>query len=475
MKQTVGEFLATLRRANGYTQQEVADRLGVSNRTLSAWERDTSAPDILLLPVLADLYGVTVDEILRGERRAAEEKPLSKDSKARIYKSRLATFTLQSWVLTGVVFFGLILFFAGWFTDIRTIAWVGWQWWILLFWLGLGMVVLGLLALVALWKFAEMQADDEDDEAHYGTFCILLWRQLSSALYIFSALSFIFGVIVIFVVWDVGDFLALIVCFLALAVAFYAFGFALTRISLAKWGGEDAALLRKKDDRRIRKLALFGLIPLVLAIVAVYVTSVFTFPVREYAETIAATREEFTEKMETISITYQDVYGELMPLPWESEPLIEPGNYYLRLSEVAETATPDEWIDLGYGFTGKFNEDKSECHVTAVLRVDEEGNTIDSIWQLACRIDIEEGYHVYDLYIHNEHSDYVDTSMPPLSQYAGVWTEYRVTEDGYALVHTVRAMYEELGAVIALALLAGDVLTCFAVYYAKREKLKIKL
>ena len=76
MKQTVGEFLATLRRANGYTQQEVADRLGVSNRTLSAWERDTSAPDILLLPVLADLYSVTVDEILRGERRAAEEKPL---------------------------------------------------------------------------------------------------------------------------------------------------------------------------------------------------------------------------------------------------------------------------------------------------------------------------------------------------------------------------------------------------------------
>ena len=39
-KQTIGEFLATLRKANGYTQQEIADRLGISNRTLSGWECD---------------------------------------------------------------------------------------------------------------------------------------------------------------------------------------------------------------------------------------------------------------------------------------------------------------------------------------------------------------------------------------------------------------------------------------------------
>ena len=76
-RQTIGAFLATQRKAHGYTQEEVADKLGISNRTLSKWETDRSSPDILYLPALADLYGVTVDEILRGERTKREEIPLS--------------------------------------------------------------------------------------------------------------------------------------------------------------------------------------------------------------------------------------------------------------------------------------------------------------------------------------------------------------------------------------------------------------
>ncbi len=68
-KKTLGSFLSALRRAQGLTQQEVADRLMVSNRAVSRWERDEAMPDILLLPAIADLFGVTVDELLRGERK----------------------------------------------------------------------------------------------------------------------------------------------------------------------------------------------------------------------------------------------------------------------------------------------------------------------------------------------------------------------------------------------------------------------
>ncbi len=68
-KKTLGSFLSALRRAQGLTQQEVADRLAVSNRAVSRWERDEAMPDILLLPAIADLFGVTVDELLRGERK----------------------------------------------------------------------------------------------------------------------------------------------------------------------------------------------------------------------------------------------------------------------------------------------------------------------------------------------------------------------------------------------------------------------
>ena len=67
-KKSIGAFLAVLRKANGFTQQEVADRLSVSNRTVSSWECDSALPDILLLPALAELYGVTADEILARKR-----------------------------------------------------------------------------------------------------------------------------------------------------------------------------------------------------------------------------------------------------------------------------------------------------------------------------------------------------------------------------------------------------------------------
>ena len=68
MRTSIGEFLFILRKSKGMTQQEVADRLGVSNKTVSSWETGASCPDISLLPAIAELYGVTCDELLRGER-----------------------------------------------------------------------------------------------------------------------------------------------------------------------------------------------------------------------------------------------------------------------------------------------------------------------------------------------------------------------------------------------------------------------
>ena len=69
----IGDFLAALRKARGYTQQAVAERLNLSNKTISKWESGGGLPDITVLPALAELYGVTVDEILAGQR--LEGKP----------------------------------------------------------------------------------------------------------------------------------------------------------------------------------------------------------------------------------------------------------------------------------------------------------------------------------------------------------------------------------------------------------------
>ena len=73
-RKSIGSFIAVLRKANGLTQRELADKLGVSDKAVSRWERDETAPDLYLIPVIAEIFGVTSDELLRGER-AGESAP----------------------------------------------------------------------------------------------------------------------------------------------------------------------------------------------------------------------------------------------------------------------------------------------------------------------------------------------------------------------------------------------------------------
>ena len=70
-KKTMGSFIAALRRASGMTQRELAERLNVSDKSVSRWECDDGYPDLSLIPVIAEIFGVTADELLRGERKAS--------------------------------------------------------------------------------------------------------------------------------------------------------------------------------------------------------------------------------------------------------------------------------------------------------------------------------------------------------------------------------------------------------------------
>lgn len=69
-KKTIGSFIATLRKASGLTQKQLAEMLLVTDKTVSRWERDETLPDLTLIPVIAEIFGVTSDELLRGERKA---------------------------------------------------------------------------------------------------------------------------------------------------------------------------------------------------------------------------------------------------------------------------------------------------------------------------------------------------------------------------------------------------------------------
>ncbi|MDE7182120.1 MAG: helix-turn-helix domain-containing protein [Clostridia bacterium] len=110
-RQTMGEFLAVLRKANGYTQQEVAEKLNISNRTLSSWETDRTTPDILLLPAIAELYNVTVDELVRGARGKSEEVgEFSKQATRSAIKLQYAKLSFKNVLLAGFSVLGAVLF-----------------------------------------------------------------------------------------------------------------------------------------------------------------------------------------------------------------------------------------------------------------------------------------------------------------------------------------------------------------------------
>ena len=63
-KETLGKRIAMLRKEKGLTQEQLAEKVGVSAQAVSKWENDVSCPDITLLPLLADILGVSVDELL---------------------------------------------------------------------------------------------------------------------------------------------------------------------------------------------------------------------------------------------------------------------------------------------------------------------------------------------------------------------------------------------------------------------------
>jgi transcriptional regulator with XRE-family HTH domain len=70
-----GLFLKELRKERGLTQEQLGEKVGVTNKTVSRWETGNYMPPVECLSILSDLYGVSINEIVSGKRLAAEELP----------------------------------------------------------------------------------------------------------------------------------------------------------------------------------------------------------------------------------------------------------------------------------------------------------------------------------------------------------------------------------------------------------------
>ena len=69
----IGKFISELRKENGFTQEQLGEKIGVSNKTVSRWETGTYLPPADTLLILSELFNVTINEILSGKRLSKEE------------------------------------------------------------------------------------------------------------------------------------------------------------------------------------------------------------------------------------------------------------------------------------------------------------------------------------------------------------------------------------------------------------------
>lgn len=65
---SIGETIATLRKEKGMTQSQLAEKMNVTDKAVSKWERDLSCPDINTISKLADVLGVSVEELLKAKK-----------------------------------------------------------------------------------------------------------------------------------------------------------------------------------------------------------------------------------------------------------------------------------------------------------------------------------------------------------------------------------------------------------------------
>ena len=74
MKKTLGALIAQTRKEKGMTQLELAEKLGVTDKAVSKWERELSCPDIQSLPTLAEALGLSLEELMQGKSKTPPQE-----------------------------------------------------------------------------------------------------------------------------------------------------------------------------------------------------------------------------------------------------------------------------------------------------------------------------------------------------------------------------------------------------------------
>ena len=108
LKLIIAKNIADLRKKNGLTQAEFAEKLNYSDKAISKWERGESVPDIATLKIIAEMFGVTIDYLLEEDHTKADAliETLKRDKKRNRIIITLLSFMLV-WLLATIIYVSL--------------------------------------------------------------------------------------------------------------------------------------------------------------------------------------------------------------------------------------------------------------------------------------------------------------------------------------------------------------------------------
>lgn len=340
-KKTIGSFIAVLRKSQGMTQRELAEKLCVSDKAVSRWERDETAPDLPLIPVIADIFGVTCDEILRGEKlqntfgneksEAAVKKSSEKQLK-HLINMNLTKFKKQLWIVLGITSASMVLYL--------TLYLAGYP----VFGFGIGIVFaiaaavcLGVFASGAASVFVELDELDEESVLFYKR--SVYTKTFRSAFVIIASVFFNLG-------------LCFTETYLLMLPIFAVVYFMLYLVASAVFNNiycESLGLSKAKRYNCALRLKTAAVVLLVAVVLGGSVAVVYALPYNCFAQPRTFnTTEEFQEFMRNYG------YENVLWISQDGEDRNVPKGYSKRL---LLTDDPDEFDCVRTKLSGGFNDE----------------------------------------------------------------------------------------------------------------------
>ena len=124
-QEVIGKFIAECRKEKNMTQQELADKLGVTDRAISHWENGRRLPDYSLLKDLCDVLSISINELFSGEKISKEDyETKAEENMSKLINDNYSEKKKINWIIAisvAVVYLSISILF-----DIWAYSWIIW-------------------------------------------------------------------------------------------------------------------------------------------------------------------------------------------------------------------------------------------------------------------------------------------------------------------------------------------------------------